>query len=230
MTSLCALHVVTSSLVIINTRRDDVTTDKINAILFTVLWLFSIADEMTSPRDPRWQDIFLNVDLLTVVPVYISYVDRWRAYYACCTEVAFMRRVIDRYERYWLPLLADWSSRQDVEPPLDVHWIWQHHLLRPLDYGTYCQERFGRMLPHRLHRYPKDAAVCAQLTATLWRDSNLQPGEPFDVDLEALRRSGTSSSSAGGRERKLDYLIDVVRQEQDFVYQVNCTFSLFGIK
>ncbi len=65
--------------------------------------------------------------------------------------------IIDRYEKYWLPLVT--SLCQDpaedllLAPPLDVHWVWHVHLLAPVSYAEDCVRVAGRVVDHHLKSY-----------------------------------------------------------------------------
>jgi hypothetical protein len=92
---------------------------------------------------------------------------------ACNFELDFLRNIdsnrdkyynadyveisIRRYEKYWLPLLAELTPQQPTAdtknetpgkkvpnkfqyaPPLDIHWVWHVHMLGPVSYITDCK-------------------------------------------------------------------------------------------
>lgn len=166
----------------------------------------------TGPPPPR--EVLLNVDLLGLTPVYITHLDRWRPFYHCAVDDAFVRRLVHRYEYLWLPLLNNWQQL-DLEPPADIHWVWQLHLLQPNHYANYCREKFGRILPHRIRKYDRESATALQRTASLWRDT--YPGTPFEADLDHLR-SGAGDVQRNGT--KLGDLVEVALNELEFLYQI----------
>lgn len=48
-------------------------------------------------------------------------------------------KAIYRYEKYWLPFLAQNMIKwQEIYPPLDVAWIWHCHMLCPTAYAEDC--------------------------------------------------------------------------------------------
>ncbi len=85
-----------------------------------------------------------------------------------------------RYESLWLPLLAKHPD-DDLEPPLDVHWIWHCHMLSPQAYRADCRALVAAFPDHRFRvlRQEKDGALTA--ARALW--TNLYPGEPFDINF-----------------------------------------------
>jgi len=52
----------------------------------------------------------------------------------CLYEGPAVKRAIDRYERFWLPLLAREGDENllPLIPPLDCAWIWHVHRLNPI--------------------------------------------------------------------------------------------------
>ena len=53
---------------------------------------------------------------------------------------------VRRYETYWLPLVAaECEGGKDLEPPLDVHWVWHAHLLGPKYYHADCTKICGQV-------------------------------------------------------------------------------------
>ena len=53
-----------------------------------------------------------------------------------------VKQAIWRYEQFWLPLKAK-HQQQELEPPLDVGWLWHVHLLSPAAYRKDCQAAVG---------------------------------------------------------------------------------------
>ena len=68
-----------------------------------------------------------------------------------------------RYEKFWLPLLAEISDSPETDlswcPPLDIHWVWHTHMLAPVSYNMDCQAIVGRLLGHRLTTAQERAAA-----------------------------------------------------------------------
>ena len=61
---------------------------------------------------------------------------------------------LSRYEKFWLPLLAEISDSPESDvmwcPPVDVGWVWHTHMLAPVTYSMDCQAIAGRLFGHRL--------------------------------------------------------------------------------
>jgi hypothetical protein len=60
-------------------------------------------------------------------------------------------RSLERYVRYWLPLVAKSTTKNNTKslkliPPLDIAWLWHCHRLAPTIYASYCRHHFGRVL------------------------------------------------------------------------------------
>jgi len=96
---------------------------------------------------------------------------------ACNYELEFLKKIdlrrdiyynaefveisIQRYEKYWLPLLAslstdehffdysssasnpnkkaEYGSKMKYAPPTDIHWVWHVHMLAPASYIKDCK-------------------------------------------------------------------------------------------
>ena len=91
---------------------------------------------------------------------------------------------IRRYENYWLPLVTEYEGGKDLEPPIDVHWIWHAHMLGPKYYHGDCILLCGRVPDHKLHT----AATIDQArfeAKKVW-DCKYRD-EPFDVDYNSVK-------------------------------------------
>ena len=86
---------------------------------------------------------------------FLKHIDSSRNKYY---DAEYVQISIQRYEKYWLPLLAELtpqleetsetsnSSRTANEklkyaPPMDIHWVWHCHMLAPVSYITDCKVR-----------------------------------------------------------------------------------------
>ena len=76
---------------------------------------------------------------------FLQHVNRYQGLYAG-PEVA---NAIRRYEFLWLPLVAEFGSRVQLEPPLDIAWVWHCHMLAPYNYHKDVHAIAGRVLDHR---------------------------------------------------------------------------------
>ena len=89
---------------------------------------------------------------------------------ACNYELEFLKKVdssrdkyynaeyvdisIQRYEKYWLPLLAEQLplqfpgqdnpkiTQKKYAPPMDIHWVWHVHMLAPVSYIADCKVKY----------------------------------------------------------------------------------------
>jgi hypothetical protein len=75
---------------------------------------------------------------------------------------------IRRYEKYWLPLLAELTTSTEDKtettsnrkseggklkyvPPIDIHWVWHVHMLAPVSYIKDCKAiTNGKIIDHQL--------------------------------------------------------------------------------
>ena len=120
----------------------------------------------------------------------------------------YLRNAIRRYETCWLPLAA---SRSDLQPPVDVHWVWHVHMLAPYFYETDCLALVNTTVQHDL---PEDQQRGLTTTRRLWEE---RYSEPFIVDSQSdlddrLRRYRT----------KCSYDIEAaVARQKVFYYQVS---------
>ena len=163
-----------------------------------------------------WKDIIINVDLHAPASIYLDQLDTWKELIQSAASGQRLSRLVYRYEWLWLPLLANWNSTDKLEPPSDVHWIWHIHQLHTDNYSSYCVQRFGRVLPHRLRTLrPVQMATAVQRTAVVWRQC--YPGEPFDLLSGDLWMTVADDSAPS---RLVDMLTDIARRELDFSYQV----------
>ena len=49
---------------------------------------------------------------------------------------SWLKLVVCRYEKHWMPFLAEVSSSIETDlnfcPPIDIHWVWHVHMLAPV--------------------------------------------------------------------------------------------------
>ena len=130
-----------------------------------------------------------------------------------------IERAIYRYEKYWLPFLANISSNglEDLcyLPPLDVHWVWHVHMLSPTKYTKDCNFVVGRLLNHTLNSLHKMEDIRSR-TEALWKAK--YPLEPFDV----LKEKCSKWSKPKHFKTKLSYdIASAVKRQAPFYYQVS---------
>ncbi|GAA0176038.1 hypothetical protein LIER_29102 [Lithospermum erythrorhizon] len=100
-------------------------------------------------------------------------------------------QAIRRYDKLWMPLMADLSVGSTppmILPPLDIEWVWFCHTLNPASYKQYCESRFPKIIgkPTIFDEEIEEYALgrCKEI----W--DNRYPSEPFvnetDENVEAL--------------------------------------------
>ena len=125
-----------------------------------------------------------------------------------------------RYELFWLPLLAQYTTRTkkwfialNIAAPLDIAWVWHVHMLSPVSYQRDCNEIVATLVDHKIlvgeQRYK--GLVKAR---TLWE--KLYPEEPFEVDLTA------PVCDAPDFQSRIEYDIEAAcARQRVFNYQVS---------
>eukprot|EP00667_Euglena_gracilis_P003869 EG_transcript_3878 len=143
--------------------------------------------------------------------------------------------VVARYERLWLPMMAEMQREGDFRDaaPLELAWVWHCHTLDPVGYNKYCQTTFGRLL-RRTCPWPSVAQYAAM--GGRWREA--YPKEPFE--LFATQPSDVSRESKGpvyptllplsdepqppaleGVSELGRFLLETVQRQWGFLYQVS---------
>lgn len=158
-----------------------------------------------------WRHFKIRPDLLQAAPAYLDLLQEWCREPGLVRE-ATLRRLMERYEHCWLPLLAEWRGT-DLEPPTDVHWVWHLHLLLPRHYLEYCQSRIGRILPHRIRIDPMEQRLAEERARVIWKDR--YPTEPYDLDLDHV----TTSTHNNGTN--LSGLLKIAHAVMGFYHQVS---------
>ena len=166
-----------------------------------------------------WKQISIKVDLLRAAPVYVNFLRKTLEQKQLSKE-SVIKRLLHRYEHFWLPLLAEWQQT-DLEPPPDIDWIWHLHLLHQQDYSDYCRERFGRVLPHAIRLEAEDTKFAVDRTKLIWKDNF--PSEPYELDIEAV---GDEKIQENGT--KLSHLVKFSIQQNDFLYQIGLPHYIDG--
>ncbi|XP_065924070.1 uncharacterized protein [Magallana gigas] len=128
---------------------------------------------------------------------------------------AVLQYAVRRYEKVWLPLVAfeDKISPQNLEPPIDIAWVWHCHMLSPHEYTKYCRTYFRKVLDHSIIK--ADGAYT--FTKGIW--SRNFPDEPFELDQNVLNELISCTLSQGGKTKSFD-LVAATHRQQDFVYNI----------
>ena len=118
-----------------------------------------------------------------------------------------------RYELFWLPLVAQSSSTEDIAAPLDIAWVWHVHMLSPISYEKDCNEVVSTLVDHKILVGEKRTRGLER-ARILWNE--LYPSEPFQVDLTAI------AGDAPDFESRIEYDITAACDRQRvFYYQVS---------
>ncbi|KAG2319112.1 hypothetical protein Bca4012_054634 [Brassica carinata] len=163
------------------------------------------------------QKIEISVDLFAAAKQQLQFlaaVDRNRWLY----EGPALERAINRYNAFWLPLLAKYTESSSIcegplVPPLDCEWVWHCHRLNPVRYKTDCEELYGRVLDNSGVVSSVNGS-CKSQTESLWK--RLYPMEPYDLDLD----KAMSETDLEKRTTTYD-LLSAVKRQCPFYYQVS---------
>ncbi len=119
---------------------------------------------------------------------------------------------LKRYAELWLPL-AGAREREDVEPPLDVHWVWYLHMLKPHAYNEDCMKLIGKVPSHKLHFLSESRDSARERTKILWEKRF--PKEAFDIPTEEYK-----SMNLAPQVSHLTHIITDVKTQKMYIYQM----------
>ena len=162
----------------------------------------------------KQKDFRVSVDLLEACQreLYFLYlVDS----HPCLYQKGVVRRAIWRYEKFWMPLAANYTGKDEIVPPLDVHWVWHTHMLAPQYYRRDCMNMVGKIVPHKLLS-SKEYSVAKSGTEKIW---NQQCYEQYHVDIDNPINEG--DAGAMGRTVISYDIVDAVSRQKEFNYQVS---------
>lgn len=181
------------------------------------------------------QRISLSLDLVLAAKRHLGLL-RTIDSLPCLHRGPAVTRAIQRYERFWLPLVADAlkfdallnsNSRgsKSLLPPIDVQWIWLCHCLNPVKYTRYCTRKYGRVLDYPMLNDTASETSAQERCKKLW--SILYPKEPFDVLATLCKLPGGKANQPFPIKDAIDgselvrELVPVVERQSSFYYQVS---------
>ena len=140
---------------------------------------------------------------------FLGLVDSHRFLY----EEGAVKRAIWRYEKFWLPLASEHNGKEEIVPPLDVHWVWHTHMLAPHYYRRDCMNIVGRVIPHKLLS-EKEYNEAIKHTEQMWK---LKYEEPFHLDIDQPVADFSENDAS-----QISYdIIGAVSRQKEFYYQVS---------
>ncbi|XP_024538724.1 uncharacterized protein LOC112349147 isoform X2 [Selaginella moellendorffii] len=156
------------------------------------------------------QNVQFSLDLVSEAEYHLGFVAKVHSNpWLFSTQI--LRRAIERYEYCWLPLA---NSSSELIPPLDCALIWHCHRLKPVQYASDCRKLFGKVIDARLKR--KNSMEHYRKSRDAW--TSLYPDEPYN--FRELMSTGSSSYSSG--KSMISYnLVDAVKRQKSFIYQVS---------
>ena len=104
----------------------------------------------------------------------------------------FIKYALIRYEKYWMPFLAEKSSQMETDlkfaPPLDIHWVWHVHMLAPVQYSKDCTACVGKsnyQFSYYSRFYVKSILTIKTLDR-LWIFGKFQPKKVAQSQIESF--------------------------------------------
>ncbi|KAL3632200.1 hypothetical protein CASFOL_025184 [Castilleja foliolosa] len=92
---------------------------------------------------------------------------------------------IRRYEKLWMPLLANLTTGPKppmILPPLDIEWVWFCHTLNPTNYRDYCESRFSKLIGKAAIFDEENEEYALKRCREIW-ESKFQ-SEPFENEAD----------------------------------------------
>ncbi|KAL3684840.1 hypothetical protein R1sor_002862 [Riccia sorocarpa] len=194
------------------------------------------ASRLQAEPDPRreWNGalgIHISADLISAAKIQLAFLATVERSPCLYSDIDCIIRAVERYENYWLPLVAKnvqgTPSGFPLVPPLDCAWIWHLHQLSPVQYIKDCKELFGRILECGMLTYgTRDDAT--RETEELWRLH--YPSEPYCLEMLAFYTQEESHNPADSQwkakffrlPRVLNYdFIEAAGRQRNFFYQVS---------
>lgn len=124
-----------------------------------------------------------------------------------------LKRAIYRYEKFWLPLVAE-HPKECLSAPMDIEWVWHCHMLSPSAYEKDCQATIGVTANHTILR-PDDFQVTRNRAHAYW--SEKYP-EPFYMDYNASYNEDVVSNF----NSRITYdILAAAERQKSFCYQVS---------
>ena len=149
----------------------------------------------------------VSVDLLGESHKHLAFIDDVIQDPTLFNE-AHVTEALSRYERCWLPLVRD-NPGVNLQPPLDVHWVWYLHLQQPTLYRSDCTKLIGIVPPHVFyHNHPKQSDI-SDRTRQIW-DTTF-PGDPFE----------RLTNSPCGRKVAFGHVLQNLAKQREFLYQIS---------
>ncbi|BFZ08986.1 hypothetical protein BsWGS_12025 [Bradybaena similaris] len=174
------------------------------------LRLASISSACSAAFDAN--EIPVSVDLLESTKFLLDFLSEISArpelYEGPLVECA-----IQRYERYWLPLVAKHPGRL-LPAPLDIEWVWHCHMLCPEAYNTDCKNIVGKVIDHHLIDRAKRKDLIKD-SERLWRKEYTDvPFSACDAvtpwfDCEFVSALTYNLASAIYRQRTFNYQVSL---------------------
>ncbi|GFR81235.1 glycine-rich domain-containing protein 2 [Elysia marginata] len=159
--------------------------------------------------DPN--DVPISLDLVEAARYLLDFLSDISLKVELCQSPALVCAV-QRYEKFWLPLVAKHPGRL-LPAPLDVEWVWHCHMLAPTAYAADCQTLFGKLIDHHVIDRAKRKELLKD-SERLWRAEYADV--PFSVSQTETPWSDCEFNSA------LSYdLASAVSRQRMFYYQVS---------
>lgn len=158
-------------------------------------------------------NIKFGIDLLTAASNELHFLEHINTLKYLQDE-SFIRRAIYRYEKYWLPLAAQFEE-ETLVAPVDIEWVWHCHMLSPHLYYSDCISIVGKHIDHSIVPL-KDREKKLKNTRLKWTE--LYPNKPFEITNDVNDPGNIQIEHVSS----LSYdLLSAVLRQGIFYYQVS---------
>lgn len=123
----------------------------------------------------------------------------------------FLQCALQRYEKYWLPLVAD-NEDKILPAPWDIEWVWHCHMLSPVNYEEVCREMFGHTINHKLFtnvERDKEIGISKNLWSGKYPDVSFELQEVPEVIPEFESKITYDIVAAAQRQHMFNYQVSL---------------------
>ncbi|CAD5123948.1 unnamed protein product [Dimorphilus gyrociliatus] len=161
--------------------------------------------------------IRLSIDgeLTSILRNYRCFLKKIFAIESLKRDDSVIRNAVRRYETIWLRLLKEEGDRsKEINPPLDVEWIWTVHMTYPKEYRSDCKNLIGFVPDHTI-RDPNDNSLARKKGEKLWKEFTAGD-EPYETDLSRAPPINSTNQTALSVD-----LLECAKRQADFYYDIS---------
>ncbi|XP_060078988.1 uncharacterized protein LOC132558437 [Ylistrum balloti] len=161
-----------------------------------------------------------SVNLVDAVLYHLDILSRVDQY-PCLRQGKHLDEALRRYEKLWLPLVAEHKDKL-LAAPLDIEWVWHCHILSPLAYKRDCDMYVGEIVNHHLLSR-EDRKKAKEVSRELWQEKYGEK-EPFQIHLPVGKELQEDDTIDDGRKFTPQLKYDIraaVGRQYLFYYNVS---------